>query len=77
MPGERLSSQSTAEDALSATSADRESGSASAGSRGEYIEAIDRQRQRHEAIRRILDRHCNATIRSDAEIAASRREGRP
>ena len=77
MPEERLGSHGTAEDSLTAPSADRESGAASAESRGEYIEGIDRRRQRHEAIRRIRDRHCTAPIRSDAEIAESRREGRP
>jgi hypothetical protein len=43
----------------------------------EAIERAERQRQRHEAIRRILDRRSRAPIRSDAQIVAARRAGRP
>ena len=41
------------------------------------LEAIERQQQRHAAIRRILDRRSQAPIRSESEIAAARHEGRP
>jgi hypothetical protein len=43
----------------------------------EAIGRAERQRQRHEAIRRILDRRSQAPIRSESEIAAARHEGRP
>lgn len=43
----------------------------------EAVERAARQRQRHAAIDRILDRRSRAPIRSDPEIAAARHEGRP
>ena len=43
----------------------------------EAIERAERQQQRHAAIRRILDRRSQAPVRSESEIAAARREGRP
>jgi hypothetical protein len=43
----------------------------------EAIERAERQQQRHAAIRRILDRRSQAPIRSEAEIAAARHQGRP
>ena len=42
----------------------------------EAIERVERQRQRHAAIHRILDRR-PAPVRSESELAAARREGRP
>ncbi len=36
-----------------------------------------RQRERHEAIRRILDRRSLAPVLSETDIATLRREGRP
>ena len=44
---------------------------------GEDIERAEGQRQRHQAIHRILERRSRAPIRSAGEIAAARREGRP
>ena len=43
----------------------------------EAIERVERQRQRHAAIHRILDRRSRAPVRSESELAAARREGRP
>jgi len=43
----------------------------------EAVERAKYRKQRHEAIRRILDRRSRALVRSESEIAAVRREGRP
>ena len=43
----------------------------------EAVERAERRRQRHEAIRRILDRRSRAPILSESEIEAARHEGRP
>ena len=43
----------------------------------EAVERAERQRQRHAAIHRILDRRSRAPVRSESELAAARREGRP
>jgi len=64
------------EDAFNAAYADDDKDAIVTELMREAIKRAKRQRERHEAIRRILDRRSNAPIRSAAKIAAARREGR-
>ena len=65
------------EDAFNATFAGQDKSAIITELMREAIERAERQRQRHEVIRRILDRRSQAPILSESEIAAARREGRP
>lgn len=65
------------EDAFNATFAGQDKNAIITELMREAIERAERQWQRHEAIRRILDHRSRAPILSESEIAAARREGRP
>lgn len=43
----------------------------------EAVERVQRGQRSREAIDRVLARHANAPVRSDAEIEAARTSGRP
>ena len=65
------------EQAFNALFADQDKDAIIADLMREAIARAESQRQRHEAINRILDRRTQVPIRTEADIAAARCEGRP
>ncbi|WPL17361.1 hypothetical protein Thiowin_02368 [Thiorhodovibrio winogradskyi] len=65
------------EQAFNAVFADQDKDAIIADLMRQAIARAESQGQRHKAISRILDRRTRAPIRTEADIAAARREGRP